>query len=360
MRGMRFAVVILVLLLGTGGLVAAGRAQPRSEPVPLAGPVAVDDGDGTVVLFRHPGDTQQPRPGGRSARELRSSAPSEALRALRGDVFSTYPADFDPVPRSRLLSAGPSALYDEQVIGSDNRVRVRNTKRYPASATSQVYIYDSYSRQAVDEDLLCTGGIVGAANLLVTAAHCVYDPEVGRWYDDWVVYPGRKNKNKAPFGACSWERIYVHRKWVTTGRREYDTAAVILDCNVGDRTGWYGARQSSGNGFIAGTHEIYQYPGDKPFGTQWYDAGPWSQVGSFREGVATRVAPAGRAVNGAVYLIDTAPGSSGASVIHAEGPEDYYLTAVHSAGSPEANFGVLLWKQVWKKVIYKAYKRAIR
>lgn len=355
----RVLLAILVssmVLLGSGAPVVAQLTPEPSSPLPTSGPRVVDLGDGTVVLVRDPADVASVRASsGRVGTTLPAYVPTAEVEALPGDVYSTHPADFQPFPQQRLLTAGPIALFDGQVIGWDDRVKVKNTQRYPASAAAMIYISDRAG------DGLCSGGIVGAPNLLITAAHCVFGVEQGRWFDDWTVFPGMKNKNSMPFGSCGWRHIYVHRKWISTGRSEYDTAAVVLDCSVGNRTGWYGAAQSSGNGFIAGTHHIYQYPGDKPLGTQWYDAGPWTTVGYFRTGPdgSPRVAPSLRLNNAAAYTIDTAGGSSGSSVIYGSG-DSYRLGAVHVIGSPQSNYGVLLWKQTWKKVILKGYKKATR
>lgn len=309
--------------------------------------VELDDGNGTLILARGADSVLVDTRGQRARRDdLPAYVPDANATSLDpGSLAVERRLGLDASPLSP--PGGPAG----SVIGVDNRKRVRRTKAYPASAATFIYI-DTDSRLGpsaqVPEDALCSGALVAAANLVVTAAHCVYDARERRWFDDWTIYPGAKKNGKFPYGSCSWRRVYVHKKWQRTGNPKYDVAAIVLDCNVGNRTGWFGARASSGSGYIGGEHVIHQYPGDKPLATQWRHQGTWAGVD--------------RPGQRAFYPIDTAGGSSGSAVIQRQADGGYYTNATHAYGVDSTGFnsGATWWKQPWKKVLTKAVNWATR
>lgn len=322
-------------------LILLASALPPSAAA-VGGPVEIDLGDGTVVLIRDPG----------KAAELATMPRGQRISSLRGHLPRQAPPDPARLPSlldMRLLE--PRGVYRDlgikpgSVIGEDDRRRVRKTNRYPASAVAFVLM-----DVGGGEFARCSGGLVGAANLLMTAAHCVFDNAGGGWLQDWTIYPGLKSTGQQPFGSCGWEKIFVHKKYQRGGDKawEYDSAAIVLDCMVGNQTGWFGANQSSGSGFVNGTHMIYQYPADKPNQTQWLDSGPWESVFSNKRRV--------------YYGIDTAGGSSGSMVLQeqSDGTYDSTGTHTHGVGSAGFNSATLWWKSVWKKVLLKGFNAATR
>ena len=332
------AVLIASALPATPEAAVTAGAQDRVE---------LDDGSGTVILARGADATLVDMGGRRDRRDdLPGYIPDE-------DTTSPAPASRAIENRLRLGARplSPPGGPVGSVIGADNRKRIRGTKVYPARAATFIYI-DTGSRLGptaqVPEAALCSGALVAAANLVITAAHCVYDAGEGRWFDDWTIYPGARKNKKYPYGSCGWRRVYVHKKWQKTGNPKYDVAAIVLDCNVGNRTGWLGARASTGSGYIGGEHVIHQYPGDKPLATQWRHQGPWASVD--------------RPGQRAFYTIDTAGGSSGSAVIQRQGDGTYNTNATHAygAGATGLNSGATWWKQPWKKVLLRALNFATR
>ncbi len=335
----------LTVLIALLALIIAPVIPTIPEALATTAPqrVQLDDGDGSLILTR-----------AQDAHSVPGLSRLGALEELLGyvpdaDVFVPDPLSL--VLDQRLLRASVRRLVplDQRmgrIHGNDDRNRVKKTKVYPASAATFIFVETGETgARGTPEASLCSGGLVGAANLVITAAHCVYDYEGGRWYDDWFVYPGAKSDSNTPYGVCGWRRVYVHKKW-RTGNPQFDVAAIVLDCDVGDQTGWYGVRASSGSGYISGTHLIHQYPGDKPLATQWQDWGSWAFVDGARRT--------------AYYEIDTAGGSSGAPVIQRQPDGTYYTNATHAYGGDDYNSGAMWWKQVWKKVLLKAYSWATR
>ena len=337
----------LLVMVALALLIASAIPSTPEAAVATQDRVEIDDGNGTLILSRHGDSDFVDMRGNRDRRvALPGYAPEE-------DAAGGNPTN--PSSRQR-LSLNPSPLSPPgqpagSVIGADDRKRVGRTTAYPARAAAFIYI-DTSSRLdptvAQPEGALCSGALVAGSNLVITAAHCVFNVGAGVWHDDWTVYPGAKKNGKFPYGSCGWRRIFIHKKWPKTGNPKYDVAAIVLDCNVGEQTGWFGAKLSTGSGFIAGQHIIHQYPGDKPLATQWRDRGMWAGVDK----------PGQRAF----YTIDTAGGSSGSAVIQRQSDGTYNSNATHAygAGSTGRNSGATWWKQMWKKVMLKAVRFATR
>jgi glutamyl endopeptidase len=191
------------------------------------------------------------------------------------------------VPRyARQSDAGPNS---ESVIGADGRTRITNTRSFPARATVLILFNGNH---------LCSGWLVNR-DTVVTAGHCVAEGDGSPLYarSAYEIAPGydRSASPRAPYGVCGAKRLYTNATWKNQGRDDFDYAAIKLDCNVGNQTGFFGYRRNVVQNNVV---RVQGYPGDKPFGTQW-------QMG----GRVTVLDP--RRV---FYDLDTAPGQSGSPV----------------------------------------------
>jgi glutamyl endopeptidase len=331
-------VLVIAALITSAAPAAPATPEAHVGPVPRL--VEIDAGDGTLIVVR--AADAEARIAELRARQLHPEQDS-ALRSVHGRLPAVEPlhATMSALPRALRFTPAltPIAARNDRqgrVIGNDDRKAVKKTKRYPASATTYIFI-----TTAGGSGGLCSGALVGAANLVITAGHCIYSASDGEFFADWFIAPGAKNANKLPFGACSWKEVIVHKNWRKKGLPKFDVGAIVLDCNVGDRTGFLGARKASGNGFIGGQHVIHQYPGDKPRATQWRDQGPWSFTGDQR----------------AFYTIDTAGGSSGSPVMQEQGDNTYNTNATHAYGGTTHNSGATWWNGTWK-VLKRGLKAA--
>jgi len=136
----------------------------------------------------------------------------------------------------------PRYMDQESIIGNDDRTKVENTVQYPYSAIAHI-----------ESDIGgCTGWFIDA-DTLVTAGHCVYDPESQRWASWATVYPGR-NGEHLPYGSAEAVEFFTVQGWADGGDINYDYGAIQIDRPLGQATGWFG---------------ISGYPGDKEYGTQW-------------------------------------------------------------------------------------------
>ncbi|MGK4583410.1 trypsin-like serine peptidase [Kitasatospora sp. HPMI-4] len=77
-------------------------------------------------------------------------------------------------------------------------------------------------------DHFCTASVVDSAgeNLIVTAAHCVYDPMTGQ-RSDLVFVPGYRN-GETPHGVWPLVSITVDQSWQESGNPDMDVAFAIV------------------------------------------------------------------------------------------------------------------------------------
>ncbi|GAA2227515.1 hypothetical protein GCM10010430_03790 [Kitasatospora cystarginea] len=82
-------------------------------------------------------------------------------------------------------------------------------------------------------DHFCTASVVDSAgqNLIVTAAHCVYDPTTGQ-RSDLVFVPGYRN-GEAPNGVWPLVSITVDQSWKDSGNEDMDVAFAIVQPQSG-------------------------------------------------------------------------------------------------------------------------------
>jgi V8-like Glu-specific endopeptidase len=103
-------------------------------------------------------------------------------------------------------------------------------KQFPYKAVGKLYITGvGY----------CTASVISPNNIIVTAAHCVYDTDANRWYTGWTFVPAAKSST-APYGRFPWRTARVLTNWINapdslTGRR-YDVAVIRLGNNSAGRS----------------------------------------------------------------------------------------------------------------------------
>lgn len=114
----------------------------------------------------------------------------------------------------------------------------------------QAYPWKVVGKLLIDGGGYCTAqSITGAPkNIIVTAAHCVYD--VGRGFKSgWTFVPAERN-GAAPYGQYRWASARVLNAWISGGGRRNDVAIIRLQNNpttgrpVSYYTGWLGWRMN--------------------------------------------------------------------------------------------------------------------
>lgn len=194
-----------------------------------------------------------------------------------------------------LMSIGmlhPEEYPPETVCGSDDRVRISPATAIPWRWIAQLIITfpnGSSSR--------CTGWFIGPRTAM-TAGHCVYSRGNGGWARSIEVIPGMDAAVR-PFGSQVATSFRSVNGWVNDSDPNFDYGAIILpNCDLGNRVGWFGFASLNDQSLTNLLVNNSGYPGDKPFGTQWFNAGRITSLGARK----------------IYYMVDTFGGQSGSPV----------------------------------------------
>lgn len=240
------------------------------------------------------------------AEETRLREMSRAERAGGAERFPDQSEELSPEEYAR-ISALPS-IEDvlvrkevlrglETVCDADDRVRVNATTQVPWSANCQLIIDMGDSGSARG-----TGWLLGP-QIVITAGHCVFDPDSGEFFDSVEVIAGM-NGPQRPFGSqrVARQKLRASEAWKQSGSMAADYGAIILDrpfeSPSGVQPATFGVAVLSDLELESLNVNTAGYPGDRPLGQQWFNGGRIRSVSP------TRLS----------YMIDTVGGQSGSAV----------------------------------------------
>lgn len=219
--------------------------------------------------------------------ELEAAPGFDATRALNEGLPFVAPDQYD-----ELLPAESAAYVEpETVCGSDERVRIS-----PATATPWRWICQLIITMPNGAGFRGTGWFIGPRTVM-TAGHCVYSRGNGGWARRIEVIPGMNGASR-PYGSAVGTSFRSVTGWVNSGDANFDYGCIVLPTPLGNTTGYFGfanLSDASLNGLMLNNSG---YPGDKPFGTQWFNAGRVSSITSRK----------------IYYMLDTYGGQSGSPV----------------------------------------------
>ena len=198
------------------------------------------------------------------------------------------PEAFDqmPVAASIHYGGGPT----EAVCGRDDRVQIGHDGTPPWRMICQLLITMSNGARSRG-----TGWLISPRTVM-TAGHCVHSAPNGGWVKSIEVVPVMSGQLR-PYGSGISQEFHSVSGWVNRGEVADDYGCIILPetARLGDKTGWFGFASLPDAELKNLLANNSGYPGDKAFGTQWYNAGRITGVEPDR----------------LAYMFDTAPGQSG-------------------------------------------------
>lgn len=259
----------------------------------------------------------------------------EMESAVEGE-FGFVAPDLSGLEDIGLASFGAPPLR-ESVIGTDERVQITETQKYPWRASASLLITAADNSQWIG-----TAWFI-SPRTLVTAGHCVLikhsdNPAREGWVKKVQVMPGRSGAN-LPFGGMTSTEFWSVRGWGEQGLALYDYGAIILPAPFPHDLGHFAFGVFSDQKLLGSTANIGGYPGDKPKGTFWYDN---RKIGSVN-------------TDKVFYAADTAGGQSGSCVYIIEKGKRIGV-AIHNYGGNTSNSGTRISSQVFTNL--ESWKRS--
>lgn len=149
---------------------------------------------------------------------------------------------------SEYIDFGTPDIFDRTRV---NRRYKWLGNRYPWIAIGKLFFQDG-----AGNNYSCSASMISPNNIIVTAAHCVYDRSTG-WFTNWVWMPAYRNGPQQ--GSYNWSAATVLTAWQASGGRINDVAVIALSGNPVATTGWLGR---SWNQPIVQHHHSFGYPGN--------------------------------------------------------------------------------------------------
>lgn len=283
------------------------------------------------ALFREPSEGVEGTPAqpGADGLEQVGDYQRPEYDRLSADAWTAPTAELPDIGEA---SFGPVPPVAETVHLPDDRVQITNTTIYPWRVHASLLI------TAADGSRWSgTGWFIGP-HTLATAGHVVYIKNSGvPGRDGWVqsiqVMPGR-NGTALPYGSVTSANFRSVTGWTNSGDENHDYGAIIIPTDLGSTTGWFGFGAWPDADLLKTTGNISGYPGDKPSGTQWYDARGISSVNPLK----------------VYYDIDTAGGQSGSAVYRVVNGARYGI-AIHAYGGATTNSGTRITRPVYDNLV---------
>jgi len=223
----------------------------------------------------------------------------------------------------------------EIVHGSDDRVRVGNTTVYPWRTICHLEITAPNGKRYIG-----SGAFIGP-RVVLTAGHCVYLHADGGWARQIRVIPGRNGASPCPGAACPYgfadaTQFTSVKGWVNNKDSDYDYAVIILPSNkkLGNTVGWMGLANLSFSSLLGLNVNNSGYPGDKPYGTQWWNSN-------------NILAVTGRRL---YYRIDTMGGQSGSPVWRFK-DNQRHIVGIHTTGASTFNGATRINDDVFNNLV---------
>jgi V8-like Glu-specific endopeptidase len=184
----------------------------------------------------------------RGHNQLISTATPDALQRIH---FGKTGKIIQAIPKKRLkrYTRRPWPMTGYSAIGTDDRRLISLRSRIGHNDDRRVIAstaHDPWCRICCLEITTengfgyGTGWLVGPRTV-ITAGHCVFNPDTQKWVKEIKVIPGRYNTH-APFpdAVTKTSDLSSAKAWVTHANPHLDIGALHLQKSIGDIVGWFG------------------------------------------------------------------------------------------------------------------------
>lgn len=236
-------------------------------------------------LQTHGGGSIEPVPGFELSRPM--------IEAIGQDATEPLPADWANM-QDAAANHYSKDFFAESVCGnSDDRVKINEVTSPPFRMIAKLVITAADGKQYGG-----TGWFI-SPRTVVTAGHCLFSNRSGGWAKSIEVIPGMNARHR-PFGSATGTVFRSVRGWVRDNEPAQDYGCILLpeSSPLGNKVGYFGFAALKEDKLDKLLVNTSGYPGDKSFGTQWFNAGRITDV------LPRRLE----------YMIDTFGGQSGSSV----------------------------------------------
>jgi glutamyl endopeptidase len=256
---------------------------------------------------------------------------------VRGHVPEKWEPSIDPVPPEKepvdRLIRDPDGQYrfdDKVIIGPDGRVRVSNTAASPWCVHGHMITRFPNGRTYIG-----SGTMVNRHHVL-TAGHNVFNAAYGGWATS-VQFNPAQNDNSLPKGTAWATRLLSVTGWTQSGNSDFDMGMLVLDRQLGDRTGWHGVITFGSDSDLHRYRvNVTGYPGDKGGQQMWTMADVIKAVGGERF----------------LYDIDTYGGQSGSGVWSSwPGHSGNKVAGIHTTGSASGNGATRISRAKFDRIV---------
>ncbi len=214
-------------------------------------------------------------------------------------------------------------MMAEVIISRDDRIRVRETTRYPYGCICQLSI------QARNGGRFVGTGWLADEQTVITAGHCVFMRREGGWAASIAVFPGRDGAAR-PFHARA-TRLWTTRGWMDHQSPPADYGAIRLDRKI-DALGTFGYGALKDSQLQSVVCHVVGYPSDKG-GEMW---------GHGRRLAAVRTELL-------IYDVDTYGGNSGGPVFLVRDGKPLAV-GIHNYGDLSGNSATRITKTVYQRI----------
>jgi glutamyl endopeptidase len=184
---------------------------------------------------------------------------------------------------------------------------------------------------------LGTGWLAGPS-LLVTAGHCLFDPENGGHASTVTAIPA-SNGTHAPYGTWQGTHMETHPAWMASQdpRHDYGFLDLAVSQNggqLGQQVGWFGFSVLEDDQIKNLLVNIAGYPANKASGTMWYNA--------------DRLV--GGDTNFLNYMLETEAGESGGPVFWLGPNGQRIVVATHAYHTGTGNMGLRVTPEMYSEI----------